>query len=39
MLCMYMAMRLQLDRLWVLRTGKRRWGGLVICGEILLRMS
>ena len=35
-ICIYMAIRLQLDRLWVLRTGKR---GLVVCAEILPNMS
>ena len=34
MLCMYMAMRLQLDRLWVLRTSKRGWGFGGLCRNI-----
>ena len=34
MLCIYMAMRLQLDRLWVLRTSKRGWGFGGLCRNI-----
>ena len=34
MLCRYMAMRLQLDRLWVLRTSKRGWGFGGLCRNI-----
>ena len=33
-ICMYTAMRLQLDRLWVLRTGKRGWGFGGLCRNI-----